>query len=160
MKHLLEAKWASASEEIPWIIWYPNYMVPKFYGTQIIWYPNCMVPKLYGAQIIWYPKTHYHVNVGLTLVPIATQLNPAHAIPFYGFKIYCNNVLCIPKVFLMVFFLQNLPPILCTHFSSPSRMPHAWRISSSLIFSPLQHLVISTNHGGIFCEIFSITLPI
>jgi hypothetical protein len=69
------------------------------------------------------------------VVPILSQINPVHTIPF-SLKIYFNIVHPpVSWVFLVVSLLLAFPPISSMDSSSPQFVLHALPISSSSTWS-------------------------
>jgi hypothetical protein len=44
-------------------------------------------------RILWNPKIHYRIHKSPSLVPILSQIYPAHDLPSYLFKFYFNIIL-------------------------------------------------------------------
>jgi hypothetical protein len=85
------------------------------------------IPAFYETRIV-----HYRVHKSPSLVPILSQIDPVHTIPYCLSKIYFNIVHIYVLVFLVVSFLLAFPPISYMHSSSSPFVLHALPISFSL----------------------------
>lgn len=84
------------------------------------WEANSYSASQEILQILWNQKVHYQVYNTLLLVPIHSQINPAHAPPSYFFQMHFNIILpSMPRIsnwFLS--FRQPYQNSVCIHLLS------------------------------------------
>jgi hypothetical protein len=79
---------------------------------------NCVVSQVFSRNL-WNPEVYYRVHDRHPLVPILSQINPVHTIPFHISKIYFNIIHTTPLVLPSGFLPSGFPTNILYIFISP-----------------------------------------
>ena len=106
-------------------------------------------------HLLWNPKVHYCIRKSPTLVPILSQINPAHAPPSPCFKFHFN-VIFPPAPRCFKWSLSIRSPHQNTVYMSP--VSHQCHMTYLLIWSHKYYVVWSTYYKAPHYTVISIPI--